>query len=148
VSRFRRPATCRRRRCFPRGASCVLVTCGGCSCALVEHDGKRRQPDHDAERARLARRGWSTAKIERALAAKAESASRPVERRGDDGVIAFLQLVGHAVRECGALQVLAHFYKKGSLDAKAVELAAAVSMTLAEFERAPVPEDTLVTIRA
>lgn len=65
---------------FPRGDRLFWVTYGMCSCDLCLGSSSRRHVDSNRERKRYEERGWSEAKIARALEAK--QAERPTVARG------------------------------------------------------------------
>lgn len=132
---------------FAPGSACVAVIRGNCSCDLADFDRSSARLDVERERARLARRGWSAARIERVIAEKMESAARQRGHSRADTVTGFRQLVALAVREAGAVQLFAHFHQ-GDPGIEAVDAKAATAMPLATFERDGFPPDTLVTVRA
>jgi hypothetical protein len=127
---------------FPPGSRCVLVTVGGCSCDLYRDPLASPSLDLAKERARLARKGWPPAKIERALGEKQHSAERPVPPRS--AMAAFDDFLAGVCREAGAVQVLARF-KGGQEPADAP---ATGTMKLASFISDGFPRDTVVTVRA
>jgi hypothetical protein len=132
---------------FPPDLACVWVTRHGCSCGLMGFPASRLKFDEVKERARLARRGWSAAKIERAIASKEERVSRPVEPESGEGAAAFRGLVADLVRAGGSVHLLAHFYA-GSIATEAVAVEAVAERTLAEFEQSMLGASTLTTVRA
>src|SRR5687767_15023192 len=63
-----RPAVNATSAAMPRNAVRIDVTAAGCSCNFYSGDTPQKSAaDPDAERRRYARKGWSQAKIERAI---------------------------------------------------------------------------------
>jgi hypothetical protein len=141
---FRRLQDTPTARVFPAGTTCVQVTAGGCSCGLFAEPGRDGAPSLDKERAKLEAKGWSGAKVERALQAKVDSASRPGPRLA--AAADFIALVGTLVNETGKVHLHAHFHS-GDQDTAEVAPVAVATLPLEEFLRAGFAPDTLVTLR-
>lgn len=131
---------------FPAGLSCFVATHGGCSCDLMEFPASERRFDEAKARARLARRGWPDAKIDRAVASKRESLSRPVEPKRGTGVAALRELIADLVRASGRVYLLAHIYS-GNIHSEAAEVCARMELTLVEFEQTMLEESTMTSVR-
>ena len=122
------------------------VTHGGCSCDLY---ASPREPDTgEPGRAheRYRRKGWSEAKIARALEASATSKSARIGRNreiGPEGV--FREAVGRQVREFGGVRLFAHLYN-GSQDDEVVTCTARRRISLKTFLESGFPPDELVEI--
>jgi hypothetical protein len=131
---------------FPAGLSCVVATRGGCSCDLMEFPASRSTLDEVKERARLARRGWPSAKIERAIASKRDSLSRPQEPQSDSGAVALRELVADLVRASGSVHLFTTMYS-GNIHTEAVEVCGTAALTLAAFEQSMLEPSTLTVVR-
>src|SRR4051794_23570401 len=69
---------------MPRDAVRFDVTAGGCSCSFYCGDiPPKSDADPEAERRKYALKGWSQAKIDRAIASR-HQASRPATARTDE----------------------------------------------------------------
>ena len=118
------------------------VTVGGCSCGLFPTPAKA---DHDeGERRRYEKKGWSAAKIERALQASRATRGRESEsqnaRRFREGIVALLQ-------RTSSVRLFVHMYS-GAFDSEPVSSIRSISMTVDEYQRqhGALPEDVLVEI--
>lgn len=90
-----------------KGFEPFLVTRGPCSCGLYR-DPQIPIPDRQRnKRAKYERRGWSEAKIERALADSAR-ASRPEEVNGPHPEV--IALAAEAAKRAGTVRLWAHFF--------------------------------------
>lgn len=138
------------------GQAYFLTTTGHCDCGTAlgyARPSTRRTPDRDAQMARFEKRGWSQAKIARAMAQKQEAAQSP-RRHAEATTAADLnrwQAFITAVLESGLTQelgLLLHFYD-GGLDGT-VTLADITSCRLAELDvhrLGHMAEDILYRIR-
>ena len=129
-------------RLFPPSDLLLEVTAGGCSCGLFPTPAK---VDHDeVERRRYEKKGWSVAKIERALQASRSARGRDREsqneRRFREGIVGLL-------RRTSSLRLFAHMYS-GAFDSELVSSSGTIKMTVAEYqkEHGALPEDVLVEI--
>jgi hypothetical protein len=124
----------------------VDVTYGGCSCAFYTAVPETR-PDHvERARSRYRRKGWSEAKIARALEASETAKSAAIGRNRDIGPeAAFRDAVGRQVREFGSVRVFAHLYN-GAQDEEKVVSAGRQRITLNAFLESGFPPDQLVEI--
>ena len=141
---FRRLQDTPTTRVFPRGTTCVQVTAGGCSCGLYPEPARDDASKLDKERAKLEAKGWSQAKVARALEAKAESAARPNPRHA--AVAGFNALVGSLVDAVGTVHLHAHFHN-GDQDAAEVAPVATAALALEDLLRSGFAPDTLVSLR-
>ena len=133
-------------RIFGDGAVMFEVTTeSGCSCDLYLGDEADRGWDKRA-RARHRRRGWSEAKIARAIeasrTAKVAAAGRDRESRPRR---VFHDAVREHVRTFGRIRVFAHFYR-GSPDDERVACMARRRLALATFLESGFPPDELIEI--
>jgi hypothetical protein len=123
------------RELFPKGDQLLHVTSGECSCDLVIRSTAKSQADQRARlRAGYHRKGWSLAKIERALVAWEVAHERRTSHQAapQAELCAFLRALASKAQ---AVRVLIHFYS-GSFDSELV-------MTV---ERIRVPVDRLVDV--
>src|SRR5262245_32048356 len=85
------------------------ITHGGCSCDLYTAPPERDPDEH--ERARYRRKGWSEAKIARALEARETAKSAGVGLNHQIGPeFAFRDAISNQVREFGGVRIFAHMY--------------------------------------
>jgi len=132
--------------CDAMGATAtrLAISDGHCACAL--YAGARQHAP--ADRARLAsqyaRKGWSQAKIDRALDARTAADQRQHDKRARANP--FPDAVRDLVQHAGAVQLLAHDFN-GSFDTP-FEVTKRETVALADFlaRDASFPEDTLLTI--
>jgi hypothetical protein len=123
------------RSLFPKTDRLFEVTHGGCSCDVV---ASRQEPDSEGRRARLRagyeRKGWSDAKIARALAESDSRHHRRVSQRHDPGAH-FIRLVHTLAGRPGGVRVLIHFYS-GRFDSEEIAVVGTARM----------PVDRIVTV--
>jgi hypothetical protein len=130
-------------RAFPRGMTCMEVTAGGCSCGIYRSPGSVDGVDVVRERAKLIAKGWSNAKVERALAAKIDSNART--KAEDTAPADFKALVTGLVDHAGTVVLHAHFHHGNQRSAE-VPPPATATLSLDDFLRAGFAPDTLVTL--
>lgn len=118
-------------RQFPAGDALCTVTQGGCSCRLYADAGTKTDAEQEAaRRAQYRRRGWSEAKISRALESSRRSRAAP----DVDARAVFRELVAAIVDTTGHVRLFAHLYAHG-VDTEDVGPAARLTLALREFER-------------
>ncbi len=130
---------------FAPGNVLFYVTHGGCSCDLVaEPTGISDAEEEARQRERYRRKGWSEAKIARALESRGE---KKRHARPDDPRPRFVDAIRQWVVSIGQVRLLAHSYS-GSVDDEQLERFGQTTVTLAEFLRdeGTFPADTLVDI--
>ena len=116
------------RNIFPRrSATRIEVTNGMCSCDLINHP--RPALDDTKERLRYKDKGWSDAKIDRALAAKRNARHRPAVRKQS---LEFARVVQELVAVTGSVSILTHFYN-GAFDDETIEKKPEVTHSAAQF---------------
>jgi hypothetical protein len=120
------------------------VTDGGCSCSLRPQATADEAVDDGAEQARYARKGWSAAKIARAIEAKRAARAR---HKPSAGPQAFCLSIQALVRAGSEVAIISHFYD-GHFVEEIVSVGARASISLNEFLHSlgAFPDDTLVTI--
>ena len=116
------------------GHGLFVITSGGCSCGLY-----RSAPDGDAYddirerearlRKKYANKGWTDAKIQRAIGSAHPVASSGFVGLRDDACALLAQLA----REAGRVGVVVHFYS-GRVEDETIHLGAVQSMTAAAIE--------------
>jgi hypothetical protein len=92
------------RQIFPQSAAMFEVTKGWCSCSIYQAP-KASDTEHVREKYR--RKGWSAAKIERALASKEHSMNNHLAS-GDRA--AFINTIAAIASECSPIYLFAHMY--------------------------------------
>jgi hypothetical protein len=130
---------------MPRDAVRINVTAGGCSCNFYCGDTPEKT-DPDADRRRYARKGWSQAKIERAIEAS-RSAHRPKSARSDLPA-QFAAAIETLAKQGARVTLLAYMFS-GSFD-EPFSIAGTTELPLGYYVKPGnyFPEDTLVTIVA
>ena len=117
-------------RLFPQGDALFVITNGGCSCDLYAEPSRSSPAADEAnQRARYRRKGWSEAKISRALEARARSR---VTSGREDCRARFLDVVATLVEDIGRVQLFAHEYS-GRIDTEDVSAGRAQTITLETF---------------
>ena len=106
------------RSLFPQGDQLFQVTSGGCSCDFVIRSELSRDEQYARLRARYQRKGWSPAKIERALADWEIAHERRTQHQAapQAEVCALLRAMTSKPR---GLRVFIHFYS-GHFDSELV----------------------------
>lgn len=132
---------------FPRGDRLFWVTSGMCSCELCSGGRSRGHADPSRERKRYEERGWSEAKIARALEAK--HAERPTVTRGqrEDTPRELLHNLLLALSACdGGVRVYAHLYS-GDQNSELVTGLLGGQMEVCELiDGNNFPQDTVIDI--
>ena len=133
------------RSAMPNGAVLLDVTDGGCSCSICVPSIADRAVDEEAARARYARKGWSAAKIARAIESKQAAHGR---RKPSSRAQQFCLSVEALARSGSHIALISHFYD-GRFAEEVVSVGARAQMSLQDFIVAvgAFPKDTLVTIR-
>jgi len=129
---------------MPRDAKRLDITAGGCSCSFYCGDTPQR-PDPDIARRRYERKGWSQAKIDRAI--EASHSPRTSSRRNDlSGQ--FTAAIETLAKQGARVTLLAHMFS-GSFD-EPFEIAGTTEMPLEHYLKTEnhFPEDMLVTLVA
>jgi hypothetical protein len=136
-------------RRLPKEYATFVVTSDGCSCGLYDGDADTDEPGQgvsfDRLRKKYQRKGWSQAKIDRAIS-DAERCLRP------DAVRAGLRpdirnLLADIAEQCGELAIVIHFYH-GHITTEKLTLAASVTISPSDLRAGttPILEDTIVWI--
>jgi len=126
---------------IPRDAVRLDITAGGCSCSFYCGDTPEK-PDPELARRRYERKGWTQAKIDRAMASRAAHATQPrSDLRGN-----FTAAIGILVKQGARVTLLAHMFS-GSFD-EPFEIAGTTALPLQHYLENGnyFPEDTLVTL--
>jgi len=122
------------------------VTHGGCSCDLYTAPRERDTSEHERARARYRRKGWSEAKIARALEASETAKSAGVGRTREIGPDhAFRGAISRQVREFGSVRIFAHMYN-ASQGEEQVACLGRRRITLDAFLESGFPPDELVEV--
>jgi hypothetical protein len=114
---FRRLPSPSVERQLEAGEAYFLTTLGHCDCDAPLGLARARGPDEGEEARKLARKGWSPAKVARALAQKRESAEASFQTRDGEALVRWTDFV-RAVLAAGhvpELGLLLHHYR-GPLD--------------------------------
>jgi len=120
----------------------LSITDGHCACALY-HGGVMQERETAAGLRELyARRGWSQAKIARAVEARLESAGKKARSLASQNV--FPETVAELLDGHAQLSLLAHMFA-ASFDS-AFEIKSRATVSLADFWAGNFPEDTLLTV--
>jgi hypothetical protein len=120
------------------------VTHGGCSCDL--YTAPRDPGEHERALTRYRRKGWSEAKITRALEASETAKTAHVGRNREIGPErAFRDAISNQVREFGGVRIFAHMYN-ASQDEEQVMCMGRRRITLNAFLESGFPSDELIEI--
>jgi len=116
------------------GGAPMLVTGGGCSCAWYSRPRSAgAESAYEQARVRYRKRGWSEAKIERALAAKKASRERSDDpSAGLHEVV--LELLRAVVDEHGAVSVWVHDFT-GKVDREPYSIARRIRCSVSDLPR-------------
>jgi hypothetical protein len=105
---------------FPKEDRLFWITHGGCSCDLVKSRSSVSESGREKERAQYRRKGWSGAKIDRALQAKHASKTQvPRGQRDDTPMERLDDLLVRLSRTHGGVRVFVHMFE-GSVDEEKV----------------------------
>jgi hypothetical protein len=132
------------RAAIPNSPVILDVTDGVCSCRLRPQATADEAVVEGAERARYARKGWSAAKIARAIEAKRATRGR---HKSSSSPQSFCLSVEALVRSGSEVAIISHFYH-GSFAEEVLSVGARASMSLNDFvgSLSAFPDDTLVTV--
>jgi hypothetical protein len=127
---------------MPRDAARFDITAGGCSCSFYCGDTPR-ESDPDAPRRRYERKGWTQAKIDRALASS-QAAHKGTPR--NELRAQFTAAIGTLGKQGARIALLAHMFS-GSFD-DPFEIAGTTELPLEHYLKNGnyFPDDTLVTL--
>ena len=130
------------RAAMPQDSLLLDVTDGGCSCSICVRSVAVF--DVAAERARYARKGWSAAKVARAIEAKHAAHGRP---KVNSKAQQFCLTVEALARAGASIALISHFYD-GLFAEEVVSVGARAQISLPDFlkNQGVFPADTLVTI--
>lgn len=123
---------------LPPAYKTFLLISGGCSCGMYSADRLGNAPDPERMWKKYSKRGWSYAKIERAVEQSLAARVQPHDFVGfRDDVVALLHEILEKVHR---LAVLVHWYR-GSVEEEAIEIVS--SLEVESFELADVvPEES------
>jgi hypothetical protein len=131
---------------MPRNAVRIDVTAGWCSCDFYGGDTPQKSDaDPDAVRRKYERKGWTQAKIDRAIASsRSVRAATPRKNRDEQ----FAAAIGTLARQGARVTLLAHMFS-GSF-AEPFEISGTTELPLEHYLKAGnyFPADTLVTLVA
>jgi len=129
---------------MPYNAIRFDVTVGGCSCDFYRGDTPEKS-DPEAARRRYARKGWTQAKIDRAIESS-RSAHAATPRKNLDG--RFTEAIELLAKQGARVTLLAHMFSD-NFD-EPFEIAGTTELPLGFYVKTGnyFPEDTLVTIVA
>jgi len=127
---------------LPLDGTRLLITDGHCACSLAASLSPRRAFDIGGERQRYERKGWSAAKIERALEAKRTAHGRP------DGKADYAKDFVAAIEELATARARVTLF--ASDDSSSFRVAGSTRLPLGDFVSSGgnFPESTLVTLDA
>lgn len=127
------------RGAFSAADAVLAITHQGCSCDL--YGAQPTRFDEASVRRSYERKGWSKAKIDRAVAGR-----RPTERPIFG---AFRRCIAELARDLGPIRLLAHDFS-GSVDSEPVAARGRERRTLEEFERdgGSYPADVVLELSA
>jgi len=123
-----------------------MITSGGCSCSLyTESRPDEHEEDRDSKlRSKYAKRGWSKAKLERALSdSKRDQA--PALSSGLDPKVA--DKIRDATVALGRVVIVVHWYS-GAVSEEKLCLGKVVTVNAADFDPEQVAVDTPYDVRA
>lgn len=136
------------RSLFPQGDRLFQVTSGGCSCDLVIRSNELSRDEQCARlRARYQRKGWSPAKIERALADWEIAHERQTQHQAAPQA-ELCALLRAMTSKPGGLRVLIHFYS-GHFDSELVTSGERIRIRVDRLvDVSVIGEDRLVEVSA
>ena len=132
------------RAAMPTDSVLLDITDGGCSCSIYGRSIADEAFDGEAERSRYARKGWSAAKISRAIEAKQVAHGR---RKTNSRAQQLCLSIEDLVRSGSCVALVSHSYS-GVFAEEFVSVGARATMSLQQFleTQGTFPEDTLVTV--
>jgi hypothetical protein len=133
---------------FPPGDQLFQVTSGGCSCDLViQANELSRDGQRERLRSKYTRKGWSVAKIGRALADWEVAHERRSQLQGAPRA-ELCALLRAIASESGSVRVFVHFYS-GAFDSEQVTSDERIRMSVDRLvDVSVIGEDRLVEISA
>lgn len=133
---------------FPQADVRLEVTHGWCSCALYPEAAEPGEAAAERDRARYRQKGWSEAKIQRAVEARRQARTAAHQQGLErEAVRQVRNAIAEQVRALGSVRVFAHEYQR-SQDTESVGAAGRARVSLEEYLRGggTFPPDTLVEI--
>lgn len=131
---------------FPRADVRFEITHGGCSCDLYWTPPEEDPAEREQAARRYRKKGWSEAKIARALDASAQAKSAPIGRNPEMGPERlFRELIAAQVRRFGSIRLFAHMYQ-GVQDEERVRSEGSRRISLEELLEQGFPPDVLVEV--
>lgn len=142
------PDTTAAARC-PSGSAVYLITRGGCSCDLCTDASRSGSNDTQRQRAKLENKGWSHAKIERAIAEGSFAKGRHASLRADafQRVFGSFQSLVSDIAVTSSVTLFRHMYH-GAIATEQLPAVPESALSAAELSLAHFPPDTLVAIGA
>jgi hypothetical protein len=125
---------------LPADGSTLLITDGHCACSIFPGMSAQKEVDAEEERRRYRRKGWTGAKIERAIEAKRLAHQRP--SRTSELAEAFVAAVEELAVSGAHLTLLASDYDS------AFHASGSARLALGDFvsSRGVFPQNTLISI--
>jgi hypothetical protein len=131
---------------FPKEDRLFWITHGGCSCDLVKSRVSASKGGREKERAQYRKKGWSEAKIDRALKAKhASKAQVPRGQRADTPLERLDDLLLLLSRTHGGVRVFVHMFE-GRVDEEKVRGAIGDRVDARGIAKRGLPEDVVVEL--
>jgi len=127
---------------FERSAVTFSATQGGCSCSLVPSEP---QAGAGAHREKLERKGWSRAKVERAIASSSEANARHAKEISE-AERCFREFVAKVLNECAEVQLYRHMYR-GSFVTERLPVPVVSHITREQFLSGGFPAESVVSVR-
>jgi hypothetical protein len=133
-------------RLFPASDVRFEITDGGCSCDLYAEPSETGSTHAEQLREKYRKKGWSSAKIDRAVQASEAARVAAMTRRRETGAqLLFREVVAEQVRAFGTIRLFAHMYS-GSQDEEMVTSESRARLDLSAFVISGFPADTLVEV--
>ena len=132
---------------LPADFRTFLLTSGMCSCGLYQRKAKRFENPTEYQRRKYREKGWSEARIERAIS----QAAKHAETAGRNSFVGLhpeaAAIVTDIAERAGRVAVVVHFYN-GDLETESFTLRPSRSITGAEFLNSAFPfdEDELIWV--
>lgn len=128
---------------FPATDSLFEITHGQCACALMDMD----EADHQEKiRRQYQKKGWSDAKIARALADRHRARGSSYRHgRQSEAKRLLHDLIVRLAQQSGSVRAFAHFYK-GSQDEEQISAAGSRHLDSIEFRLSHLASDVLVEV--
>jgi hypothetical protein len=131
------------RKAFGAEHKPFTITSGGCSCSLYSQPGEQQGKQEARLRAKYKKKGWSQAKIDRAMANKSHATQYKFNGLHPD----LRQHLSQVISTLKHLYMFVHWYSD-NVDIESINIVTKKAISVSDLlNNAPVPQDTLIQMK-